>query len=240
MILVLLGGGCLRDLDHPHPEPVQVVVDALQKLQHLCPFFLPMFVCTNFVLANISLCISFRICLSAPLFCQILSFNAFFVSNCLSASGLFEKSVLTGVVLLHKRPFQPTIPASMYSMIKWNNAFLALQFIHWKLARVRGDLACQKETQRSSWYVYFRRSSFSKVTKLFHGVPADSFYENLLADTKLRIWKLCWFFFVKLFGRSSLQAQQSLTMTGQFKARGQLYNIHVNISSKYITGPSFR
>ena len=33
------------------------------------------------------------------------------------------------------------------------------------------------------------------------------------------------FFFVKLFGRSSLQAQQSLTMTGQFKAWGQLYNI---------------
>ena len=30
---------------------------------------------------------------------------------------------------------------------------------------------------------------------------------------------------MKLFGRSSLQAQQSLTMTGQFKARGQLYNI---------------
>ena len=29
---------------------------------------------------------------------------------------------------------------------------------------------------------------------------------------------------MKLFGRSSLQAQQSLTMTGQFKARGQLYN----------------
>ena len=111
MILVLLGGGCLRDLDHPHPESVQVVVDALQKLQHLCPLFLSMFVCTSFLLANISLCISFRICLSAPLFCQILSFNAFFVSKCLSAPGLFEKSVLTGVVLLHKRPFNPTIPA---------------------------------------------------------------------------------------------------------------------------------
>ena len=53
MILVLLGGGCLRDLDHPHPEPVQVVVDALQKLQHLRPLFLPMFVCASFILANI-------------------------------------------------------------------------------------------------------------------------------------------------------------------------------------------
>ena len=119
MILVLLGGGCLRDLDHPHPKPVQVVVDALQKLQHLRPLFLPMFICTSFLLANISLCISFRICLSAPLFCQILYFNAFFVIKCLSAPGLFEKSVLTAVVLLHKRPFKPTIPASMYSMIKW-------------------------------------------------------------------------------------------------------------------------
>ena len=61
MILVLLGGGCLRDLDHPHPEPVQVVVDALQKLQHLRPLFLPMLVCTSFLLANISRWISFRI-----------------------------------------------------------------------------------------------------------------------------------------------------------------------------------
>ena len=55
MILVLLGGGCLRDLDHPHPEPVQVVVDALQKLQHLRPLFIPMFICTSFLLANIFL-----------------------------------------------------------------------------------------------------------------------------------------------------------------------------------------
>ena len=55
MILVLLGGGCLRDLDHAHPEPVQVVVDALQKLQHLRPLFLPMFVCASFLLANIFL-----------------------------------------------------------------------------------------------------------------------------------------------------------------------------------------
>ena len=53
MILVLLGGGCLRDLDHAHPEPVQVVVDALQKLQHLRPLFLPMLVCASFILANI-------------------------------------------------------------------------------------------------------------------------------------------------------------------------------------------
>ena len=66
---------------------------------------------------------------------------------------------------------------------------------------------------------------FPNWHEAFLEVPADSFYENLLADTKVGIWKFCWFFFVKLFGRSSLQAQQSLTMTRQFKARGQLYNI---------------
>ena len=82
----------------------------------------------------------------------------------------------------------PTHNSHLYSKIKGKKCLSCpLYFLHWKLARVRGDLACQKETQRSSWYVYFMRSSFSKVTKSFHEVPADSFYENLLADTKLGI-----------------------------------------------------
>ena len=128
MILVLLGGGCLRDLDHAHPEPVQVVVDALQKLQHLHLLFLPMFVCTSFLLANI-----FRalFCLESCLYALSTTFFRIyfsmhcFVGNCLCAPGFFEKSVFKRLYSCTNVHSNPQFPP-MYSKIKGKNAFLVL------------------------------------------------------------------------------------------------------------------
>ena len=40
-----------------------------------------------------------------------------------------------------------------------------LLFIHWQLTGMCGDFSsCQKETRKLSWYVYFRKSSFYKLT----------------------------------------------------------------------------
>ena len=122
----------------------------------------------------------------------------------------------------------------------WNkkNAFLALQFIHWKLARMCGDLACQKETQRSSWYVYFRRSSFSELTWSISWSACRLFLWKFACRHQIGILKFCWFFLWNFLAGLVSRHSNHLQWQDSSK-RGDNYTIFVNILSKYITGPSF-